>query len=370
MAFVAALAAGAANGPAVSATEPFHVFNRTGLPALELNAARSPRGSANDWGRNLLARPLNPEGGFSLRPSDTAGCRFDIRMLLADGREAKLEDQDVCALRVLAVGRRYVAPLPGATGAPKVVPSGPATAAAPPAGERDGAAGRTPVVLLAVLGAIRPNSQARITSGTGFVVARDRVLTNHHVINGCNRVLVRAADGRILGAVPPARVDARRDLALLAVPGNPGLALPFRGDPAVRRGEGVVAYGFPLAGPLSSGPTLTTDEVSALSGFADHPGRFQMSAPVQPGNSGGPLLGRRGNVVGVVVAKLNAAHIAARTGDTPQNVNFAVKGAEALDFPRLAGIAPTVAESRGVERSAAEVGEAAHRSTVFIRREM
>jgi S1-C subfamily serine protease len=61
------------------------------------------------------------------------------------------------------------------------------------------------------------------------VVGPDRVLTNHHVINGCNRVLVRTADGRTLSATPPARVDVQRDLALLAVPGNPGPALPFRG---------------------------------------------------------------------------------------------------------------------------------------------
>ena len=173
-------------------------------------------------------------------------------------------------------------------------------------------------------------------------------------------------------SAPPRRRGwtCERDLALLTVPGDPGPALPFRGDPAVRRGEAVVTYGFPLAGLLSSGPTLTTGEVSALSGFADHQGRFQMSAPVQPGNSGGPLLDRQGHVVGVVVAKLNAAHLAARTGDIPQNVNFAIKGGEALDFLRRAGAAPAVAESRGAERSAAEVGETAHRSTVLIRCEM
>jgi hypothetical protein len=328
-----------------AAQEPFRVFNRTGLPATELNAVRSPRGAGNDWGRNLLSRPLGPEGSFSLRPSEGAGCRFDVRLLLADGREAKLQDQDVCALRVLAVGRQFAAPPPAA----QVAAPGRATAAAaPPA-------------------APRPNPRAFVTSGTGFVVAADRVLTNHHVVNGCNRVLIRTADGRTLGAALPARVDAQRDLALLTVPGDPGPALPFRGGPAVRRGEAVVTYGFPLADLLSSGPTLTTGEVSALSGFADHQGRFQVSAPVQPGNSGGPLLDRQGNVVGVVVAKLNAAQVAARTGDIPQNVNFAIKGGEALDFLRRAGMDPAVAESRGAERSAAEVGEEAHRSTVFIR---
>jgi serine protease Do len=361
LAFVLACAAAA---PA-AAQEPFRVFNRTGLPAVELNAVRSPRGAANDWGRNLLPRPLGPEGNFSLRPSEAAGCRFDIRMVLADGREAKMEDQDVCAARVVAVGPQSMAAPPGAMGKPETVPPGPpapAPVAAPGHAAAGGGAGAPPQ--------LRPNPHARASSGTGFVVAPDRVLTNQHVVNGCNRVLIRTADGRILAATPPARVDVQRDLALLAVPGNPGPALPFRGDQAVRRGEAVVTYGFPLAGLLSSGPTLTTGEISALSGFADHQGRFQISAPVQPGNSGGPLLDRQGNVVGVVVAKLNAAHIAARTGDIPQNVNFAIKGAEALEFLRRAGVPPVVAEGRGAERSAAEVGETAHRSTVFIRCEM
>jgi serine protease Do len=367
LAFALALAAGVPVAfPAAAQQEPFRVLNRTGQPATELNAVRSPRGTGDDWGRNLLARPLGPEGTFSLRPSENAGCRFDIRLRLADGREAKLEDQDVCALRVLAVGQQSVAPLPGAMGRPEAVPPGPAPGAATGDAGRTVATGRP----VAAVPPPRPNPHARASSGTGFVVGPDRVLTNHHVINGCNRVLVRTVDGRTLSATPPARVDVQRDLALLAVPGNPGPALPFRGDPAVRRGEAVVTYGFPLAGLLSSGPTLTTGEVSALSGFADHQGRFQVSAPVQPGNSGGPLLDRQGNVVGVIVAKLNAAHVAARIGDIPQNVNFAVKGSEALEFLRRAGMNPTVAESRGAERSAAEVGETAHRSTVLIRCEM
>src|SRR5215213_2863037 len=116
-----------------AAQEPFRVLNRTGLPATELNAVRSPRGAGNDWGRNLLAQPLGPDGNFSLRPSETAGCRFDIRMLLADGREARLEDQDICAMRVVAVGPHSVAALPGAMGAPEAVPPGsaPAPVAAP-----------------------------------------------------------------------------------------------------------------------------------------------------------------------------------------------------------------------------------------------
>jgi S1-C subfamily serine protease len=192
------------------------------------------------------------------------------------------------------------------------------------------------------------------------------VLTNHHVIDGCNAITIRTANGRTLPATMPARVDVQRDLGLLAVPNDPGPILAFRANP-VRRGESVVTYGFPLAGLLAAGPTLTTGEVSALAGLANNEQHFQISAPVQQGNSGGPLLDRQGHVMGVIVSKLNAQRIAQRTGDIPQNVNFAVKGTEALGFLRRAGVEPTLRESAPTELSAAEVGERAHASTVFIR---
>jgi serine protease Do len=314
------------------APEPFRILNRTGVEATGLHAVRSGR---EDWGRNLLSGPLAPEGGFNLRPSAEAGCRFNLRLALADGREAVLRDQDICQNRVVAM-------LPAAIGAPA------AAAARPP-----GAA---------------PNPQARLSSGTGFLVANERVMTNHHVIEGCSRVLVRLPDQRdFLAATAPARTDEALDLAVLTVPGARGPALPFRSGPNVRRGEGVVVYGFPLAGLLSSDPKLTRGEINGLAGLRDNAAQFQISAEVQPGNSGGPMLDMQGNVVGVVVSKLNAQRVAQMTGDLAQNVNFAVKGERAVDFLRRAGVQPTMAESRGADRSTADIGEIAHRATVFIR---
>ena len=205
-----------------------------------------------------------------------------------------------------------------------------------------------------------------VSSGTGFVVAARRIMTNHHVIEGCAEVAARLPDGREL----PARVltsDATRDLALLSTEAEAGPILPFRNAGAYRRGEGVVTYGFPLAGLLSSGPTLTTGEVSALSGLADNPRHIQISAPVQPGNSGGPLLDMRGQVIGVVVSKLNAGQIARQTGDIPQNVNFAVKHTEALEFLREQNVAVTPGPANDAPRAADAVGEVAHPSTLFLR---
>jgi len=345
MRFLAATALVLSASPALAQPEPFRIVNRTPAPATTLNAVRSGR---PDWGNNLLNRgPLAPGAQFALRPASSAGCRFDIRLVLETGQEVIRRDTDICADRTVTMV--LATPQGGAVPGSKPAPA----AAAPPGGP------------VAPPGA-RPNPQARVSSGTGFVVANDRVLTNHHVIEGCRRAFVRTADGRTLPVPERPVSDARRDLALLRVPGNPGPVLAFRANP-VRRGESVVTYGFPLAGLLSSGPTLTTGEISALAGLSDNQTQFQISAPVQQGNSGGPLLDRQGNVVGVIVSKLNAARIAQRTGDIPQNVNFAVKGSEALDFLRRNGVAPVLRESPDGERSAAEVGEQAHPSTVFIR---
>src|SRR5439155_21695916 len=96
---------------------------------------------------------------------------------------------------------------------------------------------------------------------------------------------------------------------------------------AVRQGDGIVAVGFPLRGLLASGPNVTTGTISALAGLGDDSRYLQITAPVQPGSSGGPLLDQSGNVVGVVVGKLDALRVAQAIGDIPQNVNFAINAA-------------------------------------------
>ncbi|MFC3125401.1 S1C family serine protease [Pseudoroseomonas globiformis] len=303
--------------------------NRTGQEGRSLFVVRSGRA---DWGRNLLPGPMPSGKVFNFRTEAEAGCRFDLRFVAADGREAVLRGRDICQGPRIALEAEDLRAVSTSRPAP---------------GE--------------------PNPRARVSSGTGFVVAPDRVLTNQHVVGGCGSIFIRTADGRTLPAVPPARVDAGLDLALLSVPGNPGEVLSFRNAPEVRRGEGVIAYGFPLPGLLSSDPKLTRGEVNGLNGLGNNPGHYQISAEVQPGNSGGPLLDLRGHVVGVVVSKLHAQNIAKRTGDIPQNVNFAVKGGAAQDFMRRAGLTPRGAASTGPELGGADVGDIANRGTVFIR---
>ena len=81
--------------------------------------------------------------------------------------------------------------------------------------------------------------------------------------------------------------------------------------------------GYPLRG-LLSGFNMTTGNLSSLSGLGGDTRYLQITAPVQPGNSGGPMLDSAGNLMGVVVSKLDAIKLAKITGDMAQNVNFAI----------------------------------------------
>ena len=100
-----------------------------------------------------------------------------------------------------------------------------------------------------------------------------------------------------------------------------------------RLGESVEAFGYPLADILSTSGNFSLGNISALSGLGDDSRYLQISAPVQPGNSGGPLLDQRGNLVGVVSSKLNALNVMLqKEGDIPQNVNFAIKASVAATF--------------------------------------
>jgi hypothetical protein len=118
----------------------------------------------------------------------------------------------------------------------------------------------------------------------------------------------------------------------------------FEGSP-IRLGESLTVIGSPLRGLLASGPHVTTGVASSLSGLGDDSREFQISAPVQPGNSGGPVLDQSGSVVGIVTSTLNAAEVQKVTGDIPQNVNFSIKAAAARIFLETNGISVQTASS-------------------------
>jgi len=108
--------------------------------------------------------------------------------------------------------------------------------------------------------------------------------------------------------------------------------LPVAASRTVKLGGTVATVGFPDIGLQGFAPKLAKGEIASLAGAADDPRYFQISLPVQPGNAGGALVDARGNVVGIVAAKLDVATALAATGSLPENVNYAVKSSLLLSF--------------------------------------
>src|SRR5581483_11720181 len=141
-----------------------------------------------------------------------------------------------------------------------------------------------------------PDTKTRTVdqSGTGFVVSSSgHIVTNQHVVEGC----VGDIQGNLTGEAPVklrlVSSDETNDLALLQGSGS------FKGiasikEKAIHSGDSVVAIGFPYHGLLTSDFTVTTGIVSSLSGILNNTRYLQISAAVQPGNSGGPLLASTG----------------------------------------------------------------------------
>ena len=140
-------------------------------------------------------------------------------------------------------------------------------------------------------------------TGTGFFITEDGYfITNHHVVEGASKIQIKTSEG-ITDAVI-IRVDEAMDLALLKVEGT-FEALPVSDSRSIRLGATVATLGFPSVKLMGLEPKLSKGEVSSLAGLSDDAKHFQISVPVQPGNSGGPLFDVRGNVVGVIVSQLD-----------------------------------------------------------------
>ncbi|MDB5397364.1 MAG: putative sel1-like repeat protein, partial [Rhodospirillales bacterium] len=169
---------------------------------------------------------------------------------------------------------------------------------------------------------IEPRAPRLRGSASGFVVGKDgEIATDFHVVPNCREIRLIDSAGKSNAMTRVLGEDRADDLAILAG-GGFGTRLKIRSNRA-ELGENITSYGFPLVSMLSGTGNLTTGSVSGTTGMMGAVKAFQISAPVQTGSSGGPVVDASGAVVGIVAAKLNALGIAAATGDLAQNVNFA-----------------------------------------------
>lgn len=158
-------------------------------------------------------------------------------------------------------------------------------------------------------------------TGTGFAIADGYIATNYHVTSGAKEIRIRGINGDIDTSYKAAVVafDKEHDLSIIRIVDKRFKSLgniPYSiGKSTVDVGEDVFVLGYPMVSSMGTEIKLTEGTISSSSGYHGNNTMFQISAAVQPGNSGGPLFNERGIVIGVVCGKHTNA----------ENANYAIK---------------------------------------------
>ena len=172
------------------------------------------------------------------------------------------------------------------------------------------------------------NNNEWIGTGSGFIVNNGKnIVTNHHVIEGAQRIYVRNGIGELREAKVEF-ISNTDDLALLSLDkdydSRYALEIPFNDN--LRVGMDSVIMGYPLSSVLGdTSPSLTEGIVSKSSGLNDNPGTFILTSKLNKGNSGGPIFSSNGELIGVAVAKLNKTKIFEENDFIPEDVNIGIK---------------------------------------------
>jgi len=204
------------------------------------------------------------------------------------------------------------------------------------------------------------------SSGSGFFVTPNHIVTNNHVTEGCDKLEVKNKDYK--SSAKLLDTDSTTDLSIL-VTGKPNNSfLYLRNRKPVVTGEQSIALGYPFSSTLGSELKVTSGNIAALTGFKNNIAELQLTSPVQPGNSGGPLLDDNGNVIGVIVSRLETS--SEITGSRPaQNVNFAIKSNMAKIFMDLNMVDYQVRKSNGAKEISQIVTEAKEATVQVICKE-
>jgi S1-C subfamily serine protease len=163
------------------------------------------------------------------------------------------------------------------------------------------------------------------STGTGFFVTHDGIMvTNYHVIEDAQTVYVVDTKNNEKIEAKVLTKDPANDVAILKI-NRKTSKIPISSYSNLTKGEEVLTLGYPLVAIQGQEQKATFGRINALSGIKGDIRFVQIDVPIQPGNSGGPLINNKGEVIGVVTATLNQIVTLRETGSLPQNVNFAVK---------------------------------------------
>ena len=191
-------------------------------------------------------------------------------------------------------------------------------------------------------------------SGSGFFVSRDgHVITNYHVIEGCKTTKISFKGNQIEAKI--LAVDKVNDIAILKTDINPNRIFSVSNED-VSLLEDVIVAGFPLGKKVSAAIKTHKGVVTALAGAGYNYSEFQTDATINQGNSGGPVINQKGNVVGIAVALLDVS--------AGQNMFFAIKSSTLKQFGSSNSL--TFIQPNNKELNNKDLGKLITEATVYL----
>jgi len=207
-----------------------------------------------------------------------------------------------------------------------------------------------------------PGKLYAVASGTGFFInASGNIVSNNHVIDSCGSVKVHYN-----GVIKPVTIlatDYMNDLSLLKSDIKPNDYFSVSTSDANLLDEIYVA-GYPFGKAISSSVKVTKGVVSALTGLGNNYSNIQIDAALQPGNSGGPIINNKGNVVGVAVAKLDYKAVIEDFGAIPEGTNFGIKSSTLQQFIKANNISSATVRHR--KMTTQDIGKKIEKATVYL----
>lgn len=200
-----------------------------------------------------------------------------------------------------------------------------------------------------------PKDSIHNKSGTGFFVNDEGyMVTNEHVVSGCETIWI---DSKEMTPAVLVGADVEDDIAILKVDQDNVAYAKFSGE--VATGQDVIAIGYPLGDQLGTQLKVTKGNISAMEGIKGDGRHLQFTAPIQSGNSGGPLVNESGLIAGVNTATLR--------GEQFQNINFAIKGTLVQSFLGKNRVSFTIDDGSQEEMRVEEIVQQAENHTRQIK---